>query len=230
MRIALPRAGAARRVLIVDDHPIVREGLRRVIEGEEDLTVCGEAETAGDTRTAIIELIPDLLICEISLKHGDGIELVRHVRAHHPHLPILVLSALDEAVYAERMLSVGANGYITKQAPSEQFLVSLRRVLDGNIYVSEAVGHNMIRKYAAGGAYISADPIDRLSNRELQILLMIGKGMSTRQTAHSLHLSIKTVESHRQRIKRKLNLSTGSQLVRYAMLSMSGTAPARLGP
>jgi len=144
------------------------------------------------------------------LKHSDGIELVRHVRAHHPHLPILVLSALDEAVYAERMLSVGANGYITKQAPSEQFLVSLRRVLDGDIYVSEAVGNNMIRKYA-----------DRLSNRELQILLMIGKGMSTRETAHSLHLSIKTVESHRQRIKRKLNLSTGSQLVRYALLGLS---------
>jgi DNA-binding NarL/FixJ family response regulator len=147
---------------------------------------------------------------------------VRDVRAHHPQLPILVLSMHDEAIYAERMLSAGANGYIMKQAASEQFLVALRRVLDGGIYVSEAVGNNMIQKFAAGGSYISANPIDRLSNRELQILHMIGKGMSTRETAHSLNLSIKTVESHRQRIKRKLNLSTGTQLVQYAVNWFTG--------
>jgi DNA-binding NarL/FixJ family response regulator len=133
-----------------------------------------------------------------------------------------VLSMHDEAIYAERMLSAGANGYIMKQAASEQFLVALRRVLDGGIYVSEAVGNNMIQKFAAGGSYISANPIDRLSNRELQILHMIGKGMSTRETAHSLNLSIKTVESHRQRIKRKLNLSTGTQLVQYAVNWFTG--------
>ncbi len=211
-----------RRVLIVDDHPIVRQGLRRIMETEDDLTVCGEAETARDARNAIKELNPDVMIADISLKQGDGIELVRDVRAHHPQLPILVLSMHDETIYAERMLSAGANGYIMKQAASEQFLVSLRRVLDGNIYVSEAVGNNMIQKFAAGGSYISANPIDRLSNRELQILHMIGKGMSTRETAHSLNLSIKTVESHRQRIKRKLNLSTGTQLVQYAVNWFTG--------
>ena len=153
------------------------------------------------------------------------------MRAHHPQLPILVLSMHDETIYAERMLSAGANGYIMKQAASEQFLVSLRRVLDGGIYVSEAVGNNMIQKFAAGGTYISANPIDRLSNRELQILHMIGKGMSTRETAHSLNLSIKTVESHRQRIKRKLNLTTGTQLVQYAVNWFTGRegaeAPSR---
>ncbi len=212
----------ARRVLIVDDHPIVRQGLRRVMEAEEDLTVCGEAETARDARTAIKELDPDVVIADISLKQGDGIELVRDVRAHYPQLPILVLSMHDETIYAERMLSAGANGYIMKQAASDQFLISLRRVLDGGIYVSEAVGNNMIQKFAAGGSYISANPIDRLSNRELQILHMIGKGMSTRETAHSLNLSIKTVESHRQRIKRKLNLSTGTQLVQYAVNWFTG--------
>jgi DNA-binding NarL/FixJ family response regulator len=211
-----------RRVLIVDDHPIVRQGLRRVMENEEDLTVCGEAETARDARIAIRELNPDIVIADISLKQGDGIELVRDVRAHHPQLPILVLSMHDETIYAERMLSAGANGYIMKQAASEQFLVSLRRVLDGGIYVSEAVGNNMIQKFAAGGSYISANPIDRLSNRELQILHMIGKGLSTRETAHALNLSIKTVESHRQRIKRKLNLSTGTQLVQYAVSWFAG--------
>ena len=214
-----------RRVLIVDDHPIVRQGLRRVMENEEDLTVCGEAETARDARTAIKELNPDVMIADISLKQGDGIELVRDVRAHHPNLPILVLSMHDETIYAERMLSAGANGYIMKQAASEQFLIALRRVLDGNIYVSEAVGNNMIQKFASGGAYVSANPIDRLSNRELQILHMIGKGMSTRETALSLNLSIKTVESHRQRIKRKLNLNTGTQLVQYAVNWFTGREP-----
>ena len=142
-RSPTPQAGSVntgkkrvRRVLIVDDHPIVRQGLRRIMENEEDLVVCGEAETARDARTAIKELTPDVMIADISLKQSDGIELVRDVRAHHPQLPILVLSMHDETIYAERMLSAGANGYIMKQAASEQFLISLRRVLDGGIYAA----------------------------------------------------------------------------------------------
>jgi DNA-binding NarL/FixJ family response regulator len=211
-----------RRVLIVDDHPIVRQGLRRVMENEDDLMVCGEAESVRDARIAVRELNPDVIVADVSLKQGDGIELVRDVRAHHPHLPILVLSMHDETIYAERMLAAGANGYIMKQAAAEQFLVAIRRVIDGGIYVSESIGNKMIQKFASGGAYLSANPIDRLSNRELQILHMIGKGMTTRETAESLNLSIKTVESHRQRIKRKLNLSTGTQLVQYAVNWFTG--------
>jgi DNA-binding NarL/FixJ family response regulator len=207
-----------RRVLIVDAHPIVRLGLRRIIENEPDLIVCGEMQTATDAREAVGQLHPDVLVSDIDLGHVDGIELVRHVRAHHPQLPILVLSSQDEAIYAARMLSVGANGYIMKYATSEQFLDSLRRVLEGGIYVSAAVGNDMINRFAAGDSYEPADPIHSLSNRELQVLLMIGKGMSTRDAAQALHLSIKTVESHRQRIKRKLNLSSGAQLVQYAVL------------
>jgi DNA-binding NarL/FixJ family response regulator len=207
-----------RRILIVDAHPIVRLGLRRIIEKEPDLAVCGEVETAADARAAINRLNPDVLVSDIDLQEVDGIELVRHVRAHHPKLPILVLSSQDETIYAGRMLSVGANGYIMKDATGEQFLDSLRRVLEGAIYVSEAVGNDLINRFAAGDAYVSSDPIHSLSNRELQILLMIGKGISTREAAEALHLSIKTVESHRQRIKRKLNLSSGAQLVQYAML------------
>ncbi len=215
----------ARRILIVDDHPIVRQGLRRVIDGEDDLSVCGETETARGARTAIKELAPDGVIIDISLKQGDGIELVRDVRAHHPELPILVLSMHDETIYAERMLSAGANGYIMKYAASEQFLESLRRVLDGRVYVSETVSNNMLQKLAAGANYVS-NPIERLSNRELQILHMIGKGMSTKETAHALNLSIKTVESHRQRIKRKLNLNTGTQLVQFAVNWFTGRESA----
>jgi DNA-binding NarL/FixJ family response regulator len=212
----------ARRVLIVDDYPIVRQGLRRVMENEDDLTVCGEAVTASDTHAAISSLSPDALICDICLAHVDGIELVRYVRAHHPRLPILVMSTQDEAIYAERMLAIGATGYIMKHAPSEQLLVSLRCVLDGKVYVSEQVAHRMIQRLAAGSADMSADPIDRLSDRELQVLLLIGNGVGTREIAHSLHLSVKTVESHRQRIKRKLNLCTGTQLQRFAVLALSG--------
>lgn len=225
----MARHKKVRRVLLVDDHPIVRQGLRRLIEQEDDLSVCGEAETARDARSAIKELAPDAVIVDISLKQGDGIELVRDARAHHPALPLLVLSMHDETIYAERMLSAGANGYIMKQAASDQFLVALRRVLDRGIYVSEAVGNSMIRKFAAGGAYISTNPIDRLSNRELQILHMIGKGLSTRESAGALNLSVKTVESHRQRIKRKLNLTTGAQLVQYAVNWFAGrdTPPQR---
>lgn len=207
----------ARRVLIIDNHPIVRAGLRRVIENQQDLMVCAEADTARDARIAIKEFNPDVIVADIGLNQGDGIELVRDVRAHHEQLPILVLSSHDEAVYAERMLSVGANGYIMKDATSEQILHSLRRVLAGAIYVSEDVGYNMIRKSALRGALGPASPIDRLTDRELQILHLVGKGMSSRETARVLNLSVKTVESHRHRIKYKLNLASGAQLVQFAI-------------
>jgi len=208
---------AARRVLIVDNHPIVREGLRRVIDAEQDLMVCGEADTASAARIAVTDCHPDVIVADIGLNEGDGIELVRDVRARHARLPILVLSGHDETIYAERLLAVGASGYIMKRATGEQILVSIRRVLDGDTYVSECVGHNLHRKPSGRGNYTTTNPIDRLSNRELQILHLIGKGMSTRETAHSLNLSVKTVESHRQRIKMKLCLSTGTQLVQYAI-------------
>jgi DNA-binding NarL/FixJ family response regulator len=216
-----------RRVLIVDDHPIVRQGLRRLIEAESDLEVCGETETAREAKSLIRELEPDAVIVDVSLKQGDGLELVKDARAHYPSLPLLVLSMHDEAIYAERMLSAGANGYIMKQAASDQFLVALRRVLEGGIYVSEAVGNSMIEKFASGGAYVSSNPVDSLTNRELQVLHMIGKGLSTRQTAEALNLSVKTVESHRQRIKRKLSLRTSAQLMQYAVNWYAGREPGQ---
>ena len=212
-----------RRVLIVDDHPVVREGLRYLLENADDLVVCGEAETTIEVRTAIDRLHPDVLICDISLRQVDGIELVRNLRAHYPWLPILVLSALDEAIYSARMLALGVSGYIMKQASTEQVLISIRRVLDGNIYVSEAMSNSLLAGYASGAANPSLDPFERLTNRELQILGLIGRGAGTRETAQLLHLSIKTVESHRQRIKRKLHLTSGAQLLRYALLSHAQT-------
>lgn len=220
---------AVRRVLIVDDHPVVRQGLRRVLEKTDDLTVCGEADTVVDARAVIEQSQPDVLICDIGLRRVDGIELVRHLRSRYPRLPILVLSALDEAIYAERMIAMGVCGYIMKQAPTELFLASLRRVLDGQISVSETISSRMLAKFAAGDSHVSADPIERLSNRELQILHLIGRGVGTRETARLLHLSVKTVESHRQRLKHKLNLGTGAQLLRYAVLSHAEALPTSSG-
>jgi len=212
-----PAKNRAHRVLIVDDHPIVRQGLRRIMENQPDLTVCAEAGSAREAKSAIRESMPDVVVADISLKHGDGIELIRDLRAHYSRLPILVLSAYDETFYAERLLSVGANGYIMKESPGALVLTALRRVLQGAIYVSDNVGTAMIGKLAAGSTNQATNPIDRLSNRELQVLHLIGRGLSTRETATALNLSVKTIESHRQRIKRRLGLNSGTQLVLYAI-------------
>jgi DNA-binding NarL/FixJ family response regulator len=208
----------ARRVLVVDDHPIVRQGLRRMIDLEPDLMVCGEAQGEREARTAIRDLKPDVAIVDISLGQGDGLELVRNVHAQHPDLPVLVLSMHDELIYAERLLAAGARGYIMKHAASEQLLIALRQVLDGGVYLSEAVAA-VLGQARLGGAAAGAgtDPIDRLSNRELQVLNLIGRGQSSREAADTLGLSVKTVETHRQSLKRKLNLATNAQLVQYAI-------------
>ena len=212
-----PATSPTHRVLLVDDHPLVRLGLRRIMENEADLMVCAEAESVQEARRAVAECRPDVMISGIGAKHADGIEFIHDIRLQFPLLPILVLSALDEDLYAQRLLSVGANGYIMKQAAHEQVLFALRRVISGEIYVSEAVGNTMIQQHLAGKAPLMANPIDRLSNRELQVLHLVGNGLGTREIAKFLVLSTKTIESHRQRIKRKLSLDTGIQLMQYAI-------------
>lgn len=217
--LAQVRHAGPRRVLIVDDHPIVRQGLRRMIDPEPDLTVCGEAQTEREARSAIRELLPDIAIVDISLAQGDGLELVRDIHAQLPDLPILVLSMHDETIYAGRLLAAGASGYIMKQAASDQLLVAVRRVLEGGTYVSEALARTLLtpRGEDAARAGIVADPIERLSNRELQVLSLIGRGLSSREAAASLGVSVKTVESHRQSLKRKLSLATNAQLLQFAI-------------
>jgi DNA-binding NarL/FixJ family response regulator len=214
-----PAAGAAgrRRVLLVDDHPIVRKGLRRLIENDPQLEVCAEAEGVRDARGAIRQHRPDVVVVDISLKDGDGIELVKEVRAHHPDLPLLVLSMHEESVYAERLLAAGANGYIMKEAASAQLVGALHTVLAGGRYVSDAIGARLLRRAVADEVARGSGQIDSLSNRELQILVMIGRGRSSREVAETLSLSVKTIEAHRQRIKRKLGLKSGTQLVNFAV-------------
>jgi DNA-binding NarL/FixJ family response regulator len=210
---ALPVTNIRRRVLIVDDHPIVRQGLKRMIDAEADLEVCGEADSEPNARSAVRELDPDIVVVDLSLQDGDGLELVRAVHAHHPEVPMLVLSMHDEAIYAERMLAEGASGYIMKQAAADQLLTALRTVLQGDTYLSAEMA--AVHKEAA--AKMGSDPLQRLSNRELQVLNLVGRGVSSRDIATELGLSVKTVESHRQSVKRKLHLLTNSQLIKYAM-------------
>lgn len=221
-RRVTPPAGTPRRVLLVDDHPIVRQGLNRLIVNEPDLAVCGEAASVREARQAVRELAPDVVVVDISLRDGDGIELVTDLRAHHPSLPVLVLSMHDETIYAERLLNAGASGYIMKQAAGEEFIAALRRVLEGGTWVSEVVGARMLRRFAGEEGAQPGGAVGQLSNRELQVLAMIGRGLSSRAIADALNLSIKTVESHRQRIKRRLGLNTSAQLVQYAAAWAAG--------
>src|SRR3954469_1332540 len=191
-RVPFSAITAQRRVLIVDDHPIVRQGLRRMIEPEPDLVVCGEVQTEREARAAIRALAPDVVIVDISLAQGDGLELVRDVHAQRPELPMLVLSMHDELIYGERLLAAGASGYIMKQAASDQLLVALRRVLSGGVYVSDSLAGSLGKMRAEGMEGVASDPIERLSNRELQVLSLIGRGLSSREAADGLGLSVKT--------------------------------------
>ncbi|HEY6484052.1 MAG TPA: response regulator transcription factor, partial [Steroidobacteraceae bacterium] len=186
-RLAAVAAPAGqRRVLIVDDHPIVRQGLRRMIDPEPDLVVCGEVQTEREARSAIRALDPDVVIVDISLGQGDGLELVRDVHAQQPALPMLVLSMHDELIYAERLLAAGASGYIMKQAASELLLIALRQVLAGGTYLSEALAASLDQVHGSAAASPGTDPIERLSNRELQVLSLIGRGLSSREAAEAL--------------------------------------------
>ncbi len=206
-----------RSVLIVDDHPIVRQGLSQLINAEDDLMVCGDAATVDEAMQSLDSADPDVVIIDLSLADSDGLELIKEIRNKTRQLPVLVLSMHDENMYAERLLSAGANGYIMKQAAADQLLTALRRVLAGGVYVSEDLGASMVERLAGSEGKQDSNPFERLSNRELQVMNLIGRGQTTREVAENLNLSVKTVESHRQRIKKKLNLQTSAQLVHFAV-------------
>jgi DNA-binding NarL/FixJ family response regulator len=205
-----------RRVLVVDDHPIVRQGLALLINREPDLTVCGEAEEAHAALDQIAALHPDILVVDISLNGPDGIELMKMIRARHATLPVLVLSMHDELTYAERALRAGANGYIMKQEATERVLTALRRILKGEVYLSDRAAGRVLQQYVRGVTAQQSSVAD-LSDRELEVFRMIGAGNGTRQIAEALHLSVKTVETHQAHIKEKLFLRTARELVQYAV-------------
>lgn len=211
-------AGATKsKIFIVDDHPIVRQGLALLINREPDLTVVGDAEETCTALLRIDEKKPNLVVVDISLNGPDGLDLLKEIRIHQPNLPVLILSMLDESVYAERALRAGANGYIMKQEATERVLVAIRRILAGEIYVSDRMANRMLHKYVSGGGPETESPIAELSDRELEVFRLIGEGRATRQIAEELHISVKTVESYRSHIKDKLSLKTGRELVQRAM-------------
>jgi len=205
------------RVLVVDDHPIVRQGLSQLINQEPDLMVCGQAEDARTALDAIDPSQPDILIVDVSLDGPDGIELLKTIRANDSRLPVLILSMHDESLYAERALRAGANGYIMKQEATERVLVAIRQILGGEVYVSERMSKKMVQQFIGGSSVSRRSIIDELTDRELEVFRLIGQGHGTRQIAEELHLSVKTVESYYAHIKEKLFLKNARELVQHAV-------------
>jgi len=209
--------GVKKRILVVDDHPIIRQGLALMVNREADLVVCGEAEDASGAMLVLASARPDVLIVDISLNGPDGLDLLKNIRITHPSLPVLILSMHDESIYAERALRAGANGYIMKQEATEKVLVAVRRILNGGIYVSDRIANKMLKHYITGTGSLKSSSISDLSDRELEVFRLIGEGHGTRQIAEQLHLSVKTVESYQAHIKDKLSLRTARELMQHAI-------------
>ncbi len=204
------------RILLVDDHAVVRYGIAQLINRQADMTVCGEEEDAGKALTAIEKVKPDLVIADISLKDSSGLELMRNIKAQYSRLPVLVVSAHDESVYAEIAFRAGALGYLMKQEALDKIIMAIRRVLSGNIYVSEALAAKMLQQQVCGKTDIHESPVKSLSDRELEVFQLIGQWKKTSDIAQELHLSIKTIEYYREQIKRKLNLKNSAELTQHA--------------
>jgi DNA-binding NarL/FixJ family response regulator len=205
------------RIFVVDDHPIVRQGLALLINRESDLAVCGEADDAQTALQAVPTVKPDIMVVDISLNGPDGLDLLKEIRTRYPDLPILILSMHDESIYAERALRAGAQGYIMKQEATEKVLVAVRRILSHEIYVSERIANRMLQRYIGSrGAGRPASVAD-LTDRELEVFRLIGEGHSTRRIAEELHISVKTVESYQAHIKEKLSLRSARELVQHAI-------------
>ena len=204
------------RILLVDDHAVVRYGIAQLINRQSDLVVCGEEEDASCALTAIGTLKPDLVIADISLKDSSGLELMRNIKAQYSGLPVLVVSVHDESIYAEIAFRAGALGYLMKQEAVEKILTAIRRVLAGSIYVSDTQAARMLQQQVRGQSTIQESPVKSLSDRELEVFQLIGQWKKTKDIAGQLHLSIKTIEYYREQIKKKLNLKSAAELTHYA--------------
>lgn len=205
------------RVLIIDDHPLIRQGLVRLLNEEPDIKVCGEAGTGPEALELTLNLKPNLAIVDLRLPNTDGIDLISELMAHAPDLLILVLTMRDEQIYAERALSAGAKGYIMKGSAPEKVLVAIRQVLNGQIHLSEAMTETVLHRFVGGGKPEQSTRIDLLSRRELQVMTLVCEGMGPKAIGEKLHLSTRTVETYRTNIKIKLGLENAADLRRYAI-------------
>ena len=205
------------RILLVDDHPMVRERLAEVINREEDLVVSGEAEDRHEAIEAILAKPPDLVIVDLTLKSSDGLELIKDIRSRCPKMRTLVVSMHDESLYAERAIRAGAMGYITKQEATRKILLAIRRVLAGSIYLNEKIATRLISRLTAHAQQGATTPAESLADREFQIFELTGRGLNTQHIARQLHIAVKTVETYRARIKEKLKLKDASELLQLAI-------------
>jgi DNA-binding NarL/FixJ family response regulator len=205
------------RVFIVDDHPLVREGLANLINGQDDLIVCGDAEDSSQAIIGIVKAQPDVALIDISLKNESGLELVKKLKRQFPLVGLIVFSMHDETLYAERALRAGARGYVMKREASKSVLASIRRVLEGGVYVSEKIINRLIRRPGVSREAPVTSPVERLSDRELEIFRLLGQGRSTGQIAADLNLSLKTVQAYCARAKEKFGVSSLTELLRAAI-------------
>src|SRR5215472_5602914 len=205
------------RVFIVDDHPLVREGLTNLINGQDDLIICGEAKNSAQALDGIMKAQPDVALIDISLENESGLELVKQLGSQFPQVALIVLSMHDEALYAERVLRAGARGYVMKHETSKSVLASIRRVLGGGVYVSERIVNRMVRRASSAREPVASSPVERLSDRELEIFRLLGQGRTTSQIAADLCLSLKTVQAYCARAKEKFGISSLNDLLRAAI-------------
>jgi len=218
------------KVLLVEDQAVVRLGVTQLIAQQSDLVVCAQAEDAPEAIQAIVASSPDVAVVDLTLKTSDGLELVKNIRAQFPKLPVLVLSGHSESIYAELSLRAGAKGFVMKNEPLSHILTAIRRVLSGGVYLSEPMTAKLLQQQTRDQTAVDTSPLQRLTDRERQVLHLIGQWQSTRQIAGALHLSIKTVEHYREKIKEKLNLTSAAELVQYAVRWTQSPAPAPPSP
>jgi DNA-binding NarL/FixJ family response regulator len=214
-----------KRIFLLDDHPMMREGMRTLIEGEGDLEVCGEAEDAAPALEEIQKLKPDLAIVDISLRSGNGLELIKDLQIRAPEVAALVISMHDESLYAERVLRAGGRGYIMKQEGGKRILEGIRAVLSGQTFVSANVSARILNSIS-GRASEGSSGVEKLSDREFEVFQLIGKGLGTKEIADELKVSVKTVEVHRVNIKQKLGIATAPVLIRFAVRWVESQPPS----
>jgi DNA-binding NarL/FixJ family response regulator len=214
--VSLKKTGK-KRLFLVEDHPVTREGFAQLLNYQSDLEVCGQAGTAAKAMLGIDSLQPDLAIVDITLAESNGLELIKNIKVRYPRLPVLVLSTHDESIYAERAVRAGARGYVMKQAPTSELMGAIRQVLSGNLWLSEAMRTRFVQKHLHGEPVARQTDLDALSDRELEVFDLIGHGYSTRRIATKLRLSVSTVETYRAHLKEKLHLADGMELVRRAV-------------
>jgi len=206
------------KILIVEDHPIFRMGMKEMIEHELDMSVCGDAEDVNTALDLVEAHQPDLVIVDLSLKESNGMDLVREIHTRYKPIASLVLSMHDEALHAERCIMAGAKGYIMKQEASESVVLAIRRIMEGHIHVSPRIMSNILNTFQKQPKLAHESPLKRISDRELEIFQLIGQGLSSKQIANQLNVSIKTIGTYRERIKEKLNLNNATELVRHAVI------------